>query len=315
MNVLIVCSGNVPNFVFKIHQAFIYEQIEVIKRIYNINYETFFIKGTGLFGYLKNLPLLLKKIKNNKPDIIHAHYGMSALLANLQRKVPVVCTLHGSDLNVKKSRKYSLLARFLSKATIIVSNNMLRDLKKSDRDYIIPCGVNFDTFIPLNKIECRKKLGWDINKIYILFSSHFNNHIKNFKLAQQALSLINVDYEIIELKNKSREEVNILLNAVDFLLLTSFSEGSPQIIKEAMACNCPIVATDVGDIKEIIDNTEGCYITTFDPIDVSEKINKAVEYAKTKGKTNGRIKIKQFDNKIIAKKVYNVYKWVLNENM
>jgi teichuronic acid biosynthesis glycosyltransferase TuaC len=66
-----------------------------------------------------------------------------------------------------------------------------------------------------------------------------------------------------------------LLNAADLLLLTSLTEGSPQVIKEAMACNCPIVATDVGDIREIIGYTDGCYITTFKPSDVAVKIQAA----------------------------------------
>ena len=81
MKILIICGGNKDNFDFKIHQAFIYEQIEAIKRYYNIEYDTFFIKGKGALGYLKNLPRLKKQIKSEKYDLIHAHYGFSGLLA------------------------------------------------------------------------------------------------------------------------------------------------------------------------------------------------------------------------------------------
>ena len=103
----------------------------------------------------------------------------------------------------------------------------------------------------------------------------------------------------------SREKVAVLLSASDLMLLPSLSEGSPQIVKEAMACNCPIVATDVGDIKEILGDTEGCYITKFDPIDLAEKITLALNFGK---RTNGRVRMENYDNKVIADKIFNIYK-------
>ncbi len=313
MKVLIVCSGNAPDFDFKIHQAFIYEQAEALKKYFKVDYDTFFIKGKGVLGYLKNLIPLRKKIKSYNPDLIHAHFGLSGILANLQRIKPVILTLHGSDLNIKKNKKFSNIACSLSRTSIIVSKNMLSSSKKSN--YLIPCGINFEESYPMDKNICREKLNLDKNKIYILFSSRFDNEVKNYSLAREAVKNLNNECELLELKNRKREEVNILLNAVDLLLLTSFSEGSPQIIKEAMACNCPIVATDVGDIKEIIGDTEGCYLTTFDPDDVAEKIELAIKFSRTKGRTNGREKIKSYDNKLIAKKIYEIYQTVIDENM
>ena len=94
------------------------------------------------------------------------------------------------------------------------------------------------------------------------------------------------------------------------MLLTSLWEGSPNVIKEAMACNCPIVSTDVGDVKKIIKNTQGCFITSFDPRDVSIGITKALRFGK---KTNGREHIKHLDDKIIAKKIINLYQTVLKK--
>ena len=96
---------------------------------------------------------------------------------------------------------------------------------------------------------------------------------------------------------------------VDMALMTSFSEGSPQFIKEAMACNLPIVSTDVGDVKEIIQKTEGCYICKNEPEDVAKKIELALDFAK---KTTGREKIQHLDNRIIAEKIIQVYQNVLN---
>lgn len=304
MKVLIVCSGNAENFDFKIHQAFIYEQIEAVKNIRNIEYDTFFIKGRGFSGYLKNLPALNSKIKAYSPDLVHAHFGLSGLLACLQRKVPVVITFHGSDGHVSRVRFFSKIASRLSRLNIFVSTVIQKFIYENDRDFIIPCGIDLEIFQPIDMKITRETLNFMPDKKYILFSSGFDNQVKNSPLAFSAVEKIEPKCELIELKNKSREEVNLLLNACDVLLLTSFSEGSPQIIKEAMACNCPIVATDVGDIKEVIGNTDGCYITSFNTEDAAEKIKLALKFNR---RTNGREKIQRFDNNLIAKRIFDIY--------
>ena len=103
-------------------------------------------------------------------------------------------------------------------------------------------------------------------------------------------------------------------SAADVVLLTSVTEGSPNVIKEAMACNCPIVSTDVGDVREVLGNTEGCYISGLDPVEVAEKTKKALEFSYTKGRTKGRQRIIELglDSESIAKKIVEVYKKALN---
>ena len=308
MKVLIVCSGNAENFDFKIHQAFIYEQIESLKLDFNTEYDTFFIKGKGITGYLKNLHGLNKKIKSFEPYIVHAHYGLSGLLACLQRKAPVVITFHGSDAYLPMVRLLSRIAARLSRFNIFISDNVQDKIKGNKRYSIVPCGINLDVFYPIDMKIAREKLDIETEKKYILFSSSFDNSVKNSPLAFSAIEKLQMNHELIELKNRSREEVNLLLNACNLLLLTSKTEGSPQIIKEAMACNCPIVATDVGDIREVIGNTKGCYITSFNPDDVADKIKLTIKFDK---RTNGREMIKHLDNKLIAEKIYKIYKNVV----
>lgn len=313
MEVLIVCSGNVPNFNFKIHRAFIYEQIESVKKRYGVEYDTFFIRGKGVKGYLSNFNSLIKKINKNNYNLVHAHNMPSGLFSRLQLKLPLVVTFHGSDINVKL---YRMISNILSKFTshnILVSKQQYSKLLFPTKTTVVPCGIDLEIFSPLFQNEAKEKLNLDSSKTYILFSSAFDKKIKNYSLAKAALKYVpDSEIEIVELKNKSRIDVNLLLNACDMLLLTSFSEGSPQIIKEAMACNCPIVASDTGDIKEVIGNTEGCYITSFVPKDVAEKIKKALDFGK---RTDGREKIKHLDVKIIAQKIIGVYKKVLESGI
>lgn len=305
MKILFVRSGNKGEI-----KTFIKEQAESLAAL-NVNIDFFVVNGKGILGYLKNLSQLKQKITVSKIDLIHAHYGLSGLLSILQRKVPVVITFHGSDINIWWVRILSLFAAHFAAKSIFVSENLAKKLKI--KNYIvIPCGVETKTFFPIDKYIVREKLGFDTQKDIILFTSSFDNKIKNYSLAKRALDLTGRDYKLIELKGYNRSEINLLLNASDLVLLTSLSEGSPQIIKEAMACNCPIVATDVGDIKDVISGIKNCYITSFDSTEIAEKIKHVLE---TKERTNGREKIKILDNMLIAEKIISVYHEILQKKI
>jgi teichuronic acid biosynthesis glycosyltransferase TuaC len=319
MKVLIVCSGNTPNaeqFDLKIHQVFIYEQVEMLKLL-GIEFDYFFIHGKGLLGYIKNYPALIKKLKHFKPDLIHAHYGFSGLLACLQRKVKVITTYHGSDINpfdkighsiVKRINIFTYLSLRFSYHNIFASVELLQITNQPKKSSVISCGVDLENFYEMNKEECRLKFQFIPNKNYILFSSSFNNPIKNYDLAKEVIDMLN-DSVLIELKGYSRKEVALLMNACDVLLVTSKNESGPLVVKEAMACNCPIVSTDVGDVREIMENINGCYITNFDPIVIVEKLNLALSFSREIGHTTGRKRIieMRLENAIVAKKVLNVY--------
>ena len=302
MKVLYVCSGNEGEI-----KPFIKEQADSLKG-YNIEIEYFVIIGKGIPGYLRNWLLFKEQIKSKNYDIIHAHYGLSGFLSTLQRKVPVVITFHGSDIKIWWVRLFSFLASQFSVKSIFVSDKLSKKIK-TRKSVIIPCGVDTERFIEVEKNSAREKIGMDLDGHIILFSSHFSNKVKNYQLAKKATELIGNNHRLVELIGYNREELNLLLNAADLLLLTSVSEGSPQIIKEAMACNCPIVATDVGDIKEVISDTEGCYLTSFYAEDVANKIKKVLGMNK---RTNGRKNILRMDNKVIAEKIVSIYEEIYN---
>lgn len=312
MKILLVYSGYVMNFSFEKHQAFIFDQIEAVKHNYpNLEFIHFVITGKGWLGYIKSYIKLIKKIISTKPSLIHAHYGLSGFIASLTLFKPLIITFHGSDINIASIRRLSAIGAKCASHSIYVSEK-LRVISGNRRKStaVIPCGVDFSVFFNEDKLLIREKLGMDRDKKYILFASAFDNKVKNYPLASDAIVKSKKEIIVIELKNKSRSEVCELLNASDLLLLTSFSEGSPQVIKEAMACNCPIVATDVGDIKDVIGDTETCFITGFDVNEIALRIKQVIEAGT---RTNGREKINHFDNNLIASRILDVYDSVLKK--
>jgi glycosyltransferase involved in cell wall biosynthesis len=308
MKVLIVCSGTQG-----ILSPFVKDQMDSLAKL-GIELKLFQINKKGFMGYISHLRPLKKIIKKYNPDIIHAHYGLSGLLANLQRRVPVVTTFHGSDINNPKVHKLSILANRLSKASIFVNKAMMNRTGKKQKSFLIPCGIDTSVFSPIPRDEARKIMNMAPDGIVILFSSAFDNAVKNYSLAKDACAcvekIINQKVTLIELKGYDRQQVHLLMNAADCALLTSFSEGSPQFVKEAMSCNRPIVATDVGDIAWLFGDEPGHFLTTFDDEDVSNNLRMALEFAEKVGQTNGRKRIMDLglDSENIAKRLINVYK-------
>lgn len=306
MKVLVVCSYR--SYAQYGVAPFIYEQVEMLRRL-GVEIDYYLLHKKGIGGYLKERKGLIDKINEFHPDIIHAHFGLCGLLANLQRKVPVVTTYHGSDINNSQSYRFSRWAIKLSQWNIFVSPQLVAKANPKEHYSVLPCGIDLSLLRQLDKTECRKQLGLDLNKHYVLFSKMFTDPIKNYPLAKASVDKMHNKAELLEFIGYSREQVPVLMNAVDAVIMTSLTEGSPQFIKEAMACNTPIVSVEVGDVKSVIEGTDGCYLAERNADDIASKLDKAVLY----GKTKGRDKIVVFDQKHILEQIYNIYKKVLNE--
>lgn len=312
MKVLIVCSHNNGRI-----SPFIMEQVKSLNQI-DISTEFFLIEGKGVTGYLKNLPRLRKHIKQFDPDLIHAHYGLSGLLACLQTKKPVITTFHGSDIHQTKNLKFSKIAIRRSVKSIFVSPKLMEIVGANE--FEIPCGVDIGIFVPMDKLTAKRALGLTQGELIVIFPATKTNPIKNYNLAKLAIDAVNLRLEqklkLMELKDYSREEVAVLMNASEFVLLTSLNEGSPQVIKEAMACNVPIVSTNVGSVPKMLDEVNGSYITDFGIANVTGAIEKCLRNIDEGTSSNGReILLKnQLDLESIAQKIKVIYSSVLQDN-
>ena len=303
MKILILCSKNSGRIA-----PFITDQVEALQKA-GVVCDYFTVEGKGMKGYLRNYIPMMRKIREFLPDIIHAHYGLSGLLANLQRKVPVVTTYHGSDINNPKVLRYSKVSIILSAWNIFVSDKNIQLAGVKGKFSLIPCGVDTDIFRPIERKPVREKLEFRESDHIVLFAGAFDNPVKNPELAKEALAKV-PDARLMEMKGYSRVQVAELMNAADVCLMTSHSEGSPQVIKEAMACNCPIVSVDVGDVRDVIQYTDQCHICGYDAREITGKLNEIFKNGK---RTNGRSVIiaRNLDQKSVAHQIYNIYKSVL----
>ena len=309
MKVLVVCSfkerieGHIAPFVK--------EQVVALRNS-GMECEVLLVKGKGVLGYLKQLKPLKERINVFNPDVVHAHFGLCGLLVNLQRQIPVVTTYHGSDINDKKALPFSKMAMRLSVWNIFVSHKTLEIAKPKPNHSLLPCGIDLSDLQLTEKSEARKKMKLDEDKQYVLFAGAFDNAVKNAPLAKEAVALLHDEkLELLELKGYSREEVTLLMCAADAFLMTSFTEGSPQVVKEALACGCPVVSVDVGDVKERLESVAGCHVaTTREPMELDELLRKALAFD---GKTNGREKLLAdgLDNRQVADRLVGIYKNVV----
>ncbi|WP_071887829.1 glycosyltransferase [Rufibacter sp. DG15C] len=324
MKVLFVCSGNSKNFEVV---PFIKEQGDsLVRRGIEVDYYP--IVGKGLPGYLKAGLQLRKHLQNKKYDLIHAHFTLSGWSAVLgARNTPVVLSLMGSDaygeyIGVNKvkfsSRYFTLLTYLIQPLTTILiskSSNIEKYVYLKDKSYIVPNGINKEKFKPSAE-DYRAELGLPQDKKLVLFLGNKTNVRKNYPLAKQAVdSLDRPDVELINPFPVTHDQIPKYLNAVDVLVVPSLMEGSPNVIKEAMACNCPIVSTDMGDAKWVLGDTSGCYTSSFDPQDFAEKLKKSLNFAENHGRTNGSQRIKDLglDADTVANRIVDIYKVAVNQ--
>ena len=262
--------------------------------------------------------LVFCKTISGRYDIVHGHYGLWCLVARLQWKAAVVSAFLGDDLlgtitthggYSRKSRLVVRISRWLcrvSDAATVKSEQMKIAAGREDV-VVIPDGIDFRLFHPMPRAEARAALGWDQDKNYILFANNPAIPVKNFTLAQAALhqlSELGIAAELVVANGLPQTTVVQYMNASNALILPSLAEGTPNVVKEAMACNIPVVATDVGDVAQVIGQTAGCSVCPFDAEALANALARAIQH---EGPTTGRIDIAHLESSVVIERVLELY--------
>lgn len=289
MKVLFVSSGRNGSI-----SSIIKNQGESLKKA-GVELDFFVISGRGWRNYVKNIKPLRAQIRRGSYDLIHAHYAFSAYLASIASigiHIPIIVSLMGSDIWTHCWYPFivRLVAAMKPWKAVIVKSNEMRTRVGMPRAIVIPNGVDMEIFREMSRTQCQCELGWDNAKKHVLFPANPMEPRKNWSLAEDAVKILNdagkdeiVIHGMVSVKNS---DTPIMYNAADAVVLTSYYEGSANAVKEAMACDVPIVTTDMGDCRERIEGVDGCYVAnTYDAKDFADLLEKALRF---EGKTKGR---------------------------
>ncbi|GAC1388677.1 MAG: hypothetical protein NVS4B12_01760 [Ktedonobacteraceae bacterium] len=268
--------------------------------------------------YLSAVLQVFFKTITGRFDIVHGHYGLWCLVARMQWTTPVVAAYLGDDLLgtvtadgglSKKSLFVVHISQWLCRhvEVVTVKSEQMKRASLTDDAIVLADGINFDLFQPMPRAEARTELGWDQDKYYVVFANNPSIPVKNFKLAQAAIERLRergMNVELMVATGMPQSKVVHYINASNTLILPSIAEGAPNVVKEAMACNVPVVATNVGDVEQVISRTEGCSICARNADAMAEGLEKALLHPE---RTTGRADILQSDHMVTLKHVLAMY--------
>jgi glycosyltransferase involved in cell wall biosynthesis len=253
---------------------------------------------------------------------VHAQFGQSGITA-LPKRVPLVVTFRGDDLEgiIGDHGQYlasGWILRSVSRAVarradavIVVSEHMKRYLPRSVQAHVMPSGIDLDLFRPEPRDQVRQRLGLPMNQRLVLFVGNPSLARKRFPLAQAAVERVNQTdaATLIVGWERSHREIADLMNACDALVVTSMQEGSPNSVKEALACNLPVVAVRVGDVAERLRGVAGCELCSDDRV---ETIAAALERVLLRRqRCAGRAAAQLLDEGVLTRRLIGIYESVL----
>lgn len=302
MKVLVICRAKNDPRGYGM-ASFVKEQADVLVAL-GVEIDFYTLNKNAILNILHFKKEITQKLQADSYDLIHAHTGPIGFVASLQDIVPVVVTYHGSDINKWFMRVFSRMAIKRAVHNIFVSKKMMQKVSVTAKASVIPCGIDANSFTVKDKIACRKILGWDTDGTYVLFPAKFTNAIKNYPLAQKAVEGL-PDVKTIELSGYDKDMTVNVFNACDLMLMTSFSEGSPQVVKEAILCNLPVVSTDVGDVRERLEGIKNCYVA--DKYDENELRGYMQRILGSKERSDGREKSSDISLVKVAEKILRIY--------
>jgi glycosyltransferase involved in cell wall biosynthesis len=285
--------------------TFVREQVEGL-RARDIKVDVLVVGGKRRkLSYIDGARRFRRALREQRYDLVHAHYVFSGVIARLQRRFPLLVSFHGAAEMVGWVGLLCRVLAPLADAVTVTSQEHRLQLGRNDA-HVVPCGADLDLFVPMPQAEARWQLGLPLDRKLVLFVGLIRPE-KRLDVIEGAVSVLRREDESVELvvaTGERHERIPLYMNACDVLALASDFEGSPVVVKEAMACNLPVVSVDVGDVAKVIGNTEGCYICQREPADMARKLRMALDRGQ---RTDGRRVIERLGLDATIESVLQVY--------
>lgn len=291
---ILAITNMYPSAAFPGQGVFVEEQIKGLRAI-GLDVRVLFVnrRQEGAMAYFRLRNKVREAIAEFGPDAIHVMYGgvMADQIVRYHHVCPVVVTFHGSDLLGENLSGWvrKIISRYgvycshraaqNADGVVVVARHLLTALNSqaaAGNVRVIPCGIDLERFKPMDSAACKQRLGWNLRSFHVLFASSNGDPVKRPWLASAAVARMSHSEQPAELHHLTgvpNTEVPVWLNASDVLLLTSLHEGSPTVVKEALACGLPVVSVDVGDVAERIEGIEGCHLAPPEPSELGAKLN------------------------------------------
>ncbi|MDP9341259.1 MAG: glycosyltransferase [Actinomycetota bacterium] len=297
---------------------FIVQQVRFLREA-GVEVDVFPFRGARSPGnYVRSWRSLQRRVGAGHHDLIHAQFGQAGALAVLPKRRPLVVTFRGDDLEGivgddgryllagRVLRRLSQLAALRADATIVVADHLARHLPRRP-SAVIPSGIDLEVFRPIEATGARSSLGLPAGEKLVLFVGDPDEARKRVSLAEQAARMAGAD--LVVAWDKPRDAIPVYMGACDALVFTSMHEGSPNVVKEALACDLPVVSVDVGDVRERLAGVEGCVVSADDrPETLAEALRGVLDRG---GRVDGRAAVRDLDEAALTARVVEVYEGVL----
>ena len=291
MKVLQVTT-NYPTEKNPIFGIFMKEQVESLVQL-GVENTIFFSNGSetavdkkngGMMTHLKSVFKLQWHLLTHHYDLIHCHSNISGLIYALSLGWVFnksIISFQNDPEKFQDAKLFKKLYPFFNKVIVKMPTKYLSRKKV----VYLPNGCNTDFFKPMDRDECKEKIGLDKGKDYILFVDSNTSRKRTQKRKDRFDETMNIlkkkyghnNIEELVMIGVSRNDVPYWMNASSLHLLTSDQEGSPNSVKECIFCNTPVVSTPVGNVKDMIGDIPGVYVTDgFDAEEIAEKCHKVL---------------------------------------
>jgi glycosyltransferase involved in cell wall biosynthesis/predicted ATP-grasp superfamily ATP-dependent carboligase/CelD/BcsL family acetyltransferase involved in cellulose biosynthesis len=275
-------------------------------------------------NYVRAWLQVRRLLRRQAYDLVHAQFGQSGLLA-LPKRLPLVVTFRGNDLlgilsdttgrHTWFGRRTQRLSQFVARqadAVILVAEHMKASLPRGVAAHVIPSGLDLTLFRPMPQGEARRKLGLSTAGRLVLFVGSPTKARKRCDLAKRAVELVDrtLGAELVVAWHVPHTDIPTYMSAADALICTSLQEGSPNVVKEALACDLPVVSVAVGDVPERLRGVVGCEVCVDDR---PETLAAALERVLRRDeRVNGRAAVAALDEHLLTTQVIDVYRASLN---
>jgi glycosyltransferase involved in cell wall biosynthesis len=241
---------------------FVRDQVEALRRRGDVDVEVFAFPS-GPRALLRAMATIRGRTRGERFDVVHAHFGLAALPALAAFRGPVIVTLHGNDLFVRRSNLVTRAALPLTALPAAVSRAFSANLPGAGtrrRVAVLPVGIALDRFRPIPRAEARARLGLDPAGPYLLFPHDPARPLKRFDRARELAG----DVPLLTMGGVAPDEVPYWINAANAVVVPSQDEGFGLSVIEALACGVPAFGTPVGIHPVALHGVEGAFCEEWD---------------------------------------------------